>query len=293
MSMSNSPQASGAAATQDTRKSDFLTLDNICLKYGAKQVLFGVDLAVAEGEVVVLIGSSGSGKTSLLRCINLLNGPCNGSIVIDGDVLFQADEDSGTRLEIPQAEVNRIRAKTGMVFQQFNLFPHMTAIENIMEGPVTVKKQDRKQARARAEELLGAMGLAEHGNKYPRQLSGGQQQRVAIARGMAMDPKVMLFDEPTSALDPELVGEVMKAMESLAETGMTMVIVTHEIGFAYEVADRVVFLDEGIIAEQGPPSEVLLHPKHPRLKSFVERFHDSADLLRPFLEAKQAEQTGQ
>ncbi|NIY75321.1 amino acid ABC transporter ATP-binding protein [Thalassospira sp. HF15] len=288
--MNSAPHGKTAPKTKTGEKRDFLRLDDICLKYGAKQVLFGVDLEVAEGEVVVLIGSSGSGKTSLLRCINLLNQPSSGSIVIDGDVLFHAEESGNGHMEIPKAEVNRIRSKTGMVFQQFNLFPHMTAIENIMEGPVTVKKQDKKQARERAEELLASMGLAEHGNKYPRQLSGGQQQRVAIARGMAMDPKVMLFDEPTSALDPELVGEVMKAMESLAETGMTMVIVTHEIGFAYEVADRVVFLDQGVIAEQGPPSEVLLHPKHPRLKSFVERFHDSADLLRPFLEAKQSEQ---
>ena len=257
--MSPPTQTSSAREAQAVKKHNFLRLDDIGLKYGAKQVLFGVDLEVAEGEVVVLIGSSGSGKTSLLRCINLLNQPSSGSIVIDGDVLFHAEQDGTGHMNIPQAEVNRIRAKTGMVFQQFNLFPHMTAIENIMEGPVTVKKQGKQQARARAEELLASMGLAEHGNKYPRQLSGGQQQRVAIARGMAMDPKVMLFDEPTSALDPELVGEVMKAMESLAETGMTMVIVTHEIGFAYEVADRVVFLDQGVIAEEGPPSKVLLH----------------------------------
>lgn len=289
--MSISKKAQAEATAMAGKKHDFVRLDNLCLKYGAKQVLFGVDLEVAEGEVVVLIGSSGSGKTTLLRTINLLNTPSSGSIVIDGDVLFHAEEGGHGKMDIPKTEINRIRAKTGMVFQQFNLFPHMTALENVMEGPVTVKKQDKAQARKRAEELLAMMGLAEHGEKYPRQLSGGQQQRVAIARGMAMDPKVMLFDEPTSALDPELVGEVMKAMEQLAESGMTMVIVTHEIGFAYEIADRVVFLDQGVVAEQGPPSEVLLHPKHPRLQSFVERFHDSADMLMPFIEAKKQKST--
>jgi len=176
-----------------------------------------------------------------------------------------------------------------MVFQQFNLFPHMTALENVMEGPVIVKKEPKDQVRQTALKLLDVMGLAQHVEKYPRQLSGGQQQRVAIARAMAMQPKVMLFDEPTSALDPELVGEVMKAMVELAKSGMTMVIVTHELGFAFEVADRVVFLDQGLVAEQGPPSKVLLHPEHPRLKTFVGRFHESADLLRPFLEAREAE----
>lgn len=176
-----------------------------------------------------------------------------------------------------------------MVFQQFNLFPHMTALQNVMEGPVIVKKESKEQARQTALKLLDVMGLAQHVEKYPRQLSGGQQQRVAIARAMAMQPKVMLFDEPTSALDPELVGEVMKAMVELARSGMTMVIVTHELGFAFEVADRVVFLDQGLVAEQGPPAKVLLHPEHPRLKTFVGRFHESADLLRPFLEAREAE----
>ncbi|MCZ8542756.1 amino acid ABC transporter ATP-binding protein [Mesorhizobium qingshengii] len=266
-----------------------LRLDRICLKFGDKRVLNGIDLSVVEGEVVVLIGASGSGKTSLLRCINLLNTPTSGSIVIGDEILFHNEASGKGRSQIPNQEVNRIRSKTGMVFQQFNLFPHMTALENVMEGPVIVKKEPKEQARQTALKLLDVMGLAQHVEKYPRQLSGGQQQRVAIARAMAMQPKVMLFDEPTSALDPELVGEVMKAMVELAKSGMTMVIVTHELGFAFEVADRVVFLDQGLVAEQGPPSKVLLHPEHPRLKSFVGRFHESADLLRPFLEAREAE----
>jgi len=276
------------SAVTDKNDKPVLRLDGICLKFGDKRVLNGIDLSVVEGEVVVLIGASGSGKTSLLRCINLLNVPSSGSIVIDDETLFDRQAD-GKGAQIPAQEVNRIRSKTGMVFQQFNLFPHMTALENVMEGPVIVKKEPKEQARQKALQLLDLMGLAQHVEKYPRQLSGGQQQRVAIARGMAMQPKVMLFDEPTSALDPELVGEVMKAMVELARSGMTMVIVTHELGFAFEVADRVVFLDQGLVAEQGPPAKVLLHPEHPRLKTFVGRFHESADLLRPFLEAREAD----
>ncbi|MET2831358.1 amino acid ABC transporter ATP-binding protein [Mesorhizobium shangrilense] len=280
--------ATQSNAVPDKSDKPVLRLDGICLKFGDKRVLNGIDLSVVEGEVVVLIGASGSGKTSLLRCINLLNVPTSGSIVIDDETLFNRHAD-GKGAQIPVQEVNRIRSKTGMVFQQFNLFPHMTALENVMEGPVIVKKEPKEQARQTALKLLDVMGLAQHVEKYPRQLSGGQQQRVAIARAMAMQPKVMLFDEPTSALDPELVGEVMKAMVELARSGMTMVIVTHELGFAFEVADRVVFLDQGRVAEQGPPSKVLLHPEHPRLKTFVGRFHESADLLRPFLEAREAE----
>jgi ABC-type polar amino acid transport system ATPase subunit len=276
------------SAVMDKGDKPVLRLDGICLKFGDKRVLNGIDLSVVEGEVVVLIGASGSGKTSLLRCINLLNVPSSGSIVIDDETLFDRQAD-GKGAQIPAQEVNHIRSKTGMVFQQFNLFPHMTALENVMEGPVIVKKEPKEQARQKALQLLDLMGLAQHVEKYPRQLSGGQQQRVAIARAMAMQPKVMLFDEPTSALDPELVGEVMKAMVELARSGMTMVIVTHELGFAFEVADRVVFLDQGLVAEQGPPAKVLLHPEHPRLKTFVGRFHESADLLRPFLEAREAE----
>jgi len=286
--MSRSSIDQGSADMTATNKT-VLRLDRICLQFSDKKVLKGVDLEVKEGEVVVLIGASGSGKTSMLRCINLLNTPTSGSIVIDDEVIFHAEAMGHGRSSIAAAEVNRIRAKTGMVFQQFNLFPHMTALGNVMEGPVTVKGEPKDKVRTEALRLLDLMGLSQHVEKYPRQLSGGQQQRVAIARAMAMQPKVMLFDEPTSALDPELVGEVMKAMVELAKSGMTMVIVTHELGFAFEIADRVVFLDEGLIAEQGAPNDVLLHPTHPRLKSFVGRFHESADLLRPFLEAREAQ----
>jgi ABC-type polar amino acid transport system ATPase subunit len=265
---------------------EILKLRDICLRFGKAEVLRGVDLSVAQGEVVVIIGGSGSGKTSLLRCINLLNTPSSGSIVIDGETLFDVDRDGADKAGLKSAEINRIRAQTGMVFQQFNLFPHMTALQNVMEAPVTVKKQNKADVEKRARDLLGQMGLDQHVDKRPAQLSGGQQQRVAIARALAMEPKVMLFDEPTSALDPELVGEVLKAMVALAKSGMTMVVVTHELGFALEIADRVIFIDQGLIAADGPPLKVLLSPQHPRLKQFVGRFHETADLLRPFLEGK-------
>ncbi|MCA0045068.1 amino acid ABC transporter ATP-binding protein [Celeribacter litoreus] len=273
------------------KKEPLLQIEALHLHYGIKPVLRGIDLDVMEGEVVVLIGASGSGKTSLLRCINLLNAPTGGRITIAGEDIYNAGDDRGVEPSmytgantVPMRDVNRIRSQTGMVFQQFNLFPHMTALENVMEGPVTVKRADPEKTKEEAMALLAQMGLEGHEHKYPRQLSGGQQQRVAIARASAMHPKVMLFDEPTSALDPELVGEVMKAMTQLAKSGMTMVIVTHELGFAFEIADRVIFLDQGCIAEDGPPNDVLLHPTHERLKSFVGRFHETANLLRPFLE---------
>ena len=265
---------------------EILKLRNICLRFAKVEVLRGVDLSVAQGEVVVIIGGSGSGKTSLLRCINLLNVPSSGSIVIDGETLFDVDKDGADKARLKNAEINRIRSQTGMVFQQFNLFPHMTALQNVMEAPVTVKRQNKGEVEKRARQLLSQMGLEQHVDKRPAQLSGGQQQRVAIARALAMEPKVMLFDEPTSALDPELVGEVLKAMAALAKSGMTMVVVTHELGFALEIADRVIFIDQGLIAADGSPHEVLLRPEHPRLKQFVGRFHETADLLRPFLEGK-------
>ena len=263
-----------------------LRLEAIHKRFGAHHVLKGVDLTVREGEVVVLIGASGSGKTSLLRCVNLLNIPDSGRIVIDDEPIFDTDTGGMDRLRLSQAETNRIRVKTGMVFQQFNLFPHMNVLQNVMEAPVTVKNAARPEAEADAERLLTKMGLAEHLRKKPSQLSGGQQQRVAIARALAMHPKVMLFDEPTSALDPELVGEVLKAMLELARSGMTMMVVTHELGFAFEIADRIVFLDQGQIVADGKPSDVLLNPVHERLKAFVGRFHESAEMLRPFLDAK-------
>jgi ABC-type polar amino acid transport system ATPase subunit len=263
-----------------------LHLEAIHKRFASHLVLKGVDLTVKQGEVVVLIGASGSGKTSLLRCVNLLNIPDSGRIVIDGETIFNTGRDGKDKLRLGQAETNRIRVKTGMVFQQFNLFPHMTVLQNVMEGPVTVKGLPRDEVEADAKRILAQMGLSDQLLKKPSQLSGGQQQRVAIARALAMNPKIMLFDEPTSALDPELVGEVLKAMLELARTGMTMMVVTHELGFAFDIADRIVFLDQGQIVADGPPAEILLNPENERLKSFVGRFHESAEMLRPFLEAR-------
>lgn len=256
-----------------------LSVRGIEKSYGKNHVLRGVDLEVHRGEVVCLIGASGSGKTSLLRCMNLLMEPDQGEIVIEGAPLFRSA--GGERLKLSGRQVSAVRTKTGMVFQSFNLFPHRTALENIIEAPLVVKKVPRAEAEARARELLTRMGLPDAGNKYPSQLSGGQQQRVAIARALAMQPTIMLFDEPTSALDPELVGEVLAAIRQLAAEGMTMVIVTHEIGFAYELADRVVFMDQGVVAASGAPRELLLSAANPRLAAFVGRFTDQARLLGP------------
>ena len=254
----------------DKKSKPLLRIENLCLRFGSREVLRGVDLTVNEGEVVVLIGASGSGKTSLLRCINLLNTPNSGRIDIDGDVIFDAAPDSGVS-SIPVAEVNRIRSKTGMVFQQFNLFPHMSVLDNVTEGPVIVKREARKEVEVRARDLLAQMGLEGHEHKRPTQLSGGQQQRVAIARALAMHPKLMLFDEPTSALDPELVGEVLDVMRELAREGMTMIVVTHEMGFAREVGDALVFMDDGRIVESGDPRAVLSDPQEERTRAFLSK----------------------
>ncbi|MDA9476754.1 ATP-binding protein [Bradyrhizobium sp. CCBAU 65884] len=256
-----------------------LSVRGIEKSYGKNHVLRGVDLDVHRGEVVCLIGASGSGKTSLLRCMNLLMEPDGGEIVIEGAPLFRST--GAERLKLSSRQVSAVRIKTGMVFQSFNLFPHRTALENIIEAPLVVKKVPRAEAEARARELLTRMGLPDAGHKYPSQLSGGQQQRVAIARALAMQPTIMLFDEPTSALDPELVGEVLAAIRQLAAEGMTMVIVTHEIGFAYELADRVVFMDQGVVAASGAPRELLLSNANPRLAAFVGRFTEQARLLGP------------
>ncbi|WP_409192980.1 amino acid ABC transporter ATP-binding protein [Bradyrhizobium sp. RDM4] len=256
-----------------------LSVRGIEKSYGNNHVLRGVDLDVHRGEVVCLIGASGSGKTSLLRCMNLLMEPDRGEIIIEGAPLFRSA--GAERLKLSGRQVSAVRIKTGMVFQSFNLFPHRTALENIIEAPLVVKKMPRAEAEARARELLTRMGLPDAGHKYPSQLSGGQQQRVAIARALAMQPVIMLFDEPTSALDPELVGEVLAAIRQLAAEGMTMVIVTHEIGFAYELADRVVFMDEGVVAASGAPRELLLSKANPRLAAFVGRFTEQARLLGP------------
>ncbi|TQM13695.1 amino acid ABC transporter ATP-binding protein [Pseudonocardia kunmingensis] len=239
--------------------------------FGSHEVLRGIDLEVEAGETVVILGPSGSGKSTFLRCINLLESPDGGRILVGGrDVGFDV---RGERLhELSAVEVARRRRAIGMVFQQFNLFPHMTALENVIEGPVGVKGEKRSDAVARATALLAQVGLSGREKSYPRQLSGGQQQRVAIARALAMQPTLMLFDEPTSALDPELVGEVLLAMRGLAEGGLTMVVVTHEISFAREAADRVVFMDDGLVVEQGRPEQVIDAPQHERTRAFLARF---------------------
>lgn len=232
--------------------------------FGPLHVIKGVDLDVMPREVVVIIGPSGGGKSTFLRCLNFLEEPSDGTIEIDG-VVVRARESGRER----RRHIREIRSKTGMVFQQFNLFPHMTALGNIIEAPITVKRLSREQAIAKAEELLEWVGLSDKRDEYPSRLSGGQQQRVAIARALAMEPKIMLFDEPTSALDPELIGEVVEVMERLAKGGMTMVVVTHELHFARDVADRVIFMAEGGWVEQGPPHELFTNPKEERTRQFL------------------------
>ncbi|MGW2342795.1 amino acid ABC transporter ATP-binding protein [Streptomyces sp. NPDC001661] len=238
--------------------------------FGHVNVLKGIDLEVKQGEVFCLIGPSGSGKSTFLRCINHLEKINAGRLYVDGHLVGYRQQ--GDKLyELRDREVALQRRDIGMVFQRFNLFPHMTAVENVMEAPVQVKKQSRSEARARAKELLDRVGLADKADNYPSQLSGGQQQRVAIARALAMEPKLMLFDEPTSALDPELVGEVLDVMRDLAESGMTMVVVTHEMGFAREVGDSLVFMDDGVVVESGDPREVLTNPQQERTQSFLSK----------------------
>ena len=246
---------------------EILRIEGLRKSFGPTAVLNGIDLTVNQGETVVVIGASGSGKSTLLRCVNFLELPSAGRVHLNGRLVGTETPDG---MRYREAELAPIRAKVGMVFQQFNLFPHMTAIENVMEGPVSVLRLPPAEARARAQALLDKVGLAEKADAYPSRLSGGQQQRVAIARALAMDPQVMLFDEATSALDPELVGEVLRAMRALSEEGMTMLIVTHELGFAYAVADRVIFLHDGLIHEQGTPEEVLLRPREQRTREFLD-----------------------
>ena len=233
------------------------------------EVLRGVNLRVQRGEVVVVIGPSGSGKTTFLRCINHLEKINRGRIYVDGRLIGYRETPDGKLVEDSERNIAAIRAEIGMVFQRFNLFPHLTALQNIIEAPMQVKGMPRDQAETRARELLAKVGLSQKADTYPARLSGGQQQRVAIARALAMDPKLMLFDEATSALDPELVGEVLKVMRQLAEEGMTMVVVTHEMGFARDVADRVIFMDSGIIQEEGPPAQVFTSPQNERTRTFL------------------------
>ncbi len=240
---------------------------NIWKKFNNLEVLKGIDLEVNEGEVVAVIGPSGGGKSTLLRCLNKLETIDKGSITIDGEELCR--ETSGGTEYVKNNDVRRIACKMGMVFQQFNLFPHMTVLENLIEAPVNVQKRDKAEVIKEAEVLLAKVGLSEKRDVYPRKLSGGQQQRVAIARALAMKPAIMLFDEPTSSLDPELTGEVLRTMRELADEKMTMVVVTHEMGFAREVATKVVFMAEGHVQEQGSPEEIFVNPKNERLKSFL------------------------
>lgn len=237
-----------------------IKVKNLHKKFNDLMVLNGIDEHISQGEVVVIIGPSGSGKSTFLRCLNLLEDVTEGEIYVDDELI-----------NAPKANINVIRQKMGMVFQQFNLFPHLTIMENITLAPVLLKKMSKEEAIKRGRELLERVNLGEKETAYPAQLSGGQQQRVAIARALAMDPEIMLFDEPTSALDPEMVGEVLDVMKDLARSGMTMVIVTHEMGFAREVASRVLFIDQGVVMESGTPEEIFNHPQNERTKNFLSK----------------------
>ncbi|MFN8082784.1 MAG: amino acid ABC transporter ATP-binding protein [Dermatophilaceae bacterium] len=243
---------------------------NVSKSFHDNHVLRGIDLDVYPGQVVVLLGPSGSGKTTFIRCINQLETIDGGRIFVDGELMGYADK-GGVLHRLKDKEIAAQRRDIGMVFQRFNLFPHKTVLENVMEAPIKVKGEDRKVVEERAIALLGRVGLADKPAAYPAQLSGGQQQRVAIARALAMQPKLMLFDEPTSALDPELVGEVLAVMRELAASGMTMIVVTHEMGFAKEVSDHVVFMDGGVVVEEGHPNDVIGNPQHERTKLFLRR----------------------
>ncbi len=267
----------GTSSPHDTSNQDNATTGeplvhavNVMKSFHDNPVLKGIDLDVRKGQVVCLLGPSGSGKTTFLRCINQLETIDGGRIWVDGDLMGYEDRE-GTLYRLSNKAIAAQRREIGMVFQRFNLFPHKTTLQNIMEAPIQVKGEKKEQARDRAMALLLRVGLADKPSAYPGQLSGGQQQRVAIARALAMQPKLMLFDEPTSALDPELVGEVLAVMRELAREGTTMIVVTHEMSFAREVADRVVFMDGGVVVEQGDPKSVINNPQHPRTKSFLSR----------------------
>ena len=235
-----------------------IEIKNLHKKFGELEVLKGIDLRINAGEVVCIIGPSGSGKSTVLRCINRLETPTSGTVIVGGHDIMD-----------PKTDINAVRTEAGMVFQQFNLFPHMSVLENVTLGPIKVRGMQSEDARHLGYDLLAKVGLAAKAENYPDQLSGGQKQRVAIARALALQPKVILFDEPTSALDPELVGEVLEVMKKLAAEGMTMVVVPHEMGFAREVADRVIFIDQGVIQEEGAPAEFFANPKNPRLRDFL------------------------
>ncbi|MEG1013647.1 MAG: amino acid ABC transporter ATP-binding protein [Clostridia bacterium] len=237
-----------------------ITVNNLCKSFGHLDVLRGVNQHILPGEKVVIIGPSGSGKSTFLRCLNLLERPTSGQILFEG-----------VDVTDPKCDINKIRSRMGMVFQQFNLFPHLTVLQNLTLAPVKLKLMNKIEAAEKATKLLARVGLLEKANIYPKQLSGGQQQRIAIVRALCMNPEVMLFDEPTSALDPEMVGEVLDVMKQLAVDGMTMVVVTHEMGFAREVGDRVLFMDEGVVLEEGTPKEIFENPKNPRTQDFLKK----------------------
>jgi polar amino acid transport system ATP-binding protein len=253
-----------------TEAQPMITALNIRKSFGHLEVLKGINLEVPRGEVMTLLGPSGSGKSTFLRLINHLESITAGRLYVDGQLVGYREK-HGKLHELREAEVASMRSEIGMVFQRFNLFPHMTALQNIMAAPIGVKGEAKDVVRERALKLLDRVGLSDKTHAFPNSLSGGQQQRVAIARALAMEPKLMLFDEPTSALDPELVGEVLDVMKDLASTGMTMIVVTHEMGFAREVADSVVFMDDGVVVEAGRPDEVLANPQHQRTKSFLSK----------------------
>jgi len=250
--------------SQDASTEPIINVRGLHKYFGPLHVIQGVDLEVQQREVVVIIGPSGGGKSTFLRCLNFLERPSDGILEIDG-----VQVDAGVSGRGQRQRIREIRQRTGMVFQQFNLFPHMTALGNVIEAPMTVKRMDKTEAVAKAEELLAWVGLSDKRDEFPSRLSGGQQQRVAIARALAMEPKIMLFDEPTSALDPELIGEVVEVMERLANEGMTMVVVTHEIHFARDVANRVILMADGVWAEMGPPEELFTNPKEERTRQFL------------------------
>lgn len=246
-----------------------IVVDNLYKNFGAVEVLKGVSLSAQEHDVVSILGSSGSGKSTLLRCINLLETPTSGDVYVHDELIQMRDVKDGRRLPVDKRQVERIRSKLAMVFQQFNLWSHMTVLQNITEAPVQVLGLSKSEAKERAESVLQRVGMYDRRTYYPAHLSGGQQQRAAIARALAMEPELMLFDEPTSALDPELVGEVLKVMRSLAEEGRTMLVVTHEMGFARDVSSRVLFLHEGQVEEDGPPTQVFENPKSERFRQFL------------------------
>jgi polar amino acid transport system ATP-binding protein len=265
-----STPADGQPPVQRESGAPMVLAESVCKNFGRLEVLRGIDLQVARGEVMCIIGPSGGGKSTMLRCINHLENIDGGRLWVDGELVGYRQQ-GGKLYELRDREVCAKRAEIGMVFQQFNLFPHMTAQENVIEAPIRVAGMRRAQAAELADELLARVGVQEKAGAYPMQLSGGQQQRVAIARALAMKPKLMLFDEPTSALDPELVGEVLDVMRDLAKSGMTMAVVTHEMGFAREVGDTLVFMDQGVIVESGRPRDVLSNPQHQRTQAFLSK----------------------